>query len=740
MRDITRPANLATLPAPLVPASPEKATTEPGVKQSLMGGLDGSAAAIPVALGSVALIYARFPPNYLAYGVFATLLTLVITHFFSGLGGRPMIFSARLFEATTLAAMLDGFMLRMPAWGLQPQPRVLLALLCVVGFLAAAFCALFYLARADRFTRLIPAPVYSGFAISIAVLLLLSQSHALLTLWRGGHSALVLATICIAAIAANLAARRFLPGLPASALGLLAGAGVGLAWALGGAPVFMMMGATQALQLPFAVADFSALNAPGVDYRALAPTLFYDGLLLGLMIFINTNVASETVSQLDDRHASRWQHAAVSLSAAAGAFMGSAPLSASQQASLAAFRVAPMGRRVAWVVGAVCLATAVSGVLSVVALAAIAGVMLCDAFFMADRQALKQGWHWIRGRALQSSEKEDLSLVAAVAVSAVMFNVVVAVLIGLLFGLLLFAVRNAKKPVRYKWTGEQIHSNCARSRNEIQVLARYGRHIKVLELEGELFFGAVGSLDQSLREALYDAKTVILDWSRVRHVDSSIAMALLRWQRAASAANVFTLHAGAMLQKGNASAFLAQRLPDAILADDLDRAMEVAENALLANHGQGDVQLVTAMHEAVSLLKGLTESVRSHIEALMPQQFFRSGDVLFRAGDDSDRLLLVLQGSAGVIIRNEGGHDVRLTSVRRGGTVGEVGFLDGAPRSATVVAQADLLVAVLTRDTFESLRESQPKAVHQILVNLALDLSFRLRHTTKLAAAKSAGA
>ena len=78
--------------------------------------------------------------------------------------------------------------------------------------------------------------------------------------------------------------------------------------------------------------------------------------------------------------------------------------------------------------------------------------------------------------------------------------------------------------------------------------------------------------------------------------------------------------------------------------------------------------------------------------------------------------------------------------LRRGGVVGEVGFLDGAPRSATVVAQEGLLVAVLTRDTFNKLRESHPDAVHQILINLALDLSFRLRHTTKLAAARGAGA
>ena len=173
MRDFTRPQSLTTGPAPLVDELSAKSKQPPSIVKSFMAGLDGSAIAIPSALGSVVLVYAKFPPEYLPYGVFATLLALALTQFVSGLGGRPMLFTARLFEATALAAMLDSFMVRMPAWGMQPQPRVLLALLCVVGVVAACFCALLYLLRADRFTRLIPAPVYSGFAISIAGLLLL---------------------------------------------------------------------------------------------------------------------------------------------------------------------------------------------------------------------------------------------------------------------------------------------------------------------------------------------------------------------------------------------------------------------------------------------------------------------------------------------------------------------------------------------------------------------------------------
>lgn len=118
MRDLTSTASLTSSVAPLATDLPANIKPRSVALQSVMAGLDGSAAAISIALGRVALVYAKFPSNYLAYGVFATLLAFAITQFVSRLGGRPMIFSARLFEATTLAAMLDGFVLRMPAWGL----------------------------------------------------------------------------------------------------------------------------------------------------------------------------------------------------------------------------------------------------------------------------------------------------------------------------------------------------------------------------------------------------------------------------------------------------------------------------------------------------------------------------------------------------------------------------------------------------------------------------------------------
>jgi sulfate permease, SulP family len=310
---------------------------------------------------------------------------------------------------------------------------------------------------------------------------------------------------------------------------------------------------------------------------------------------------------------------------------------------------------------------------------------------------------------------------------------------------LMFAARNARQPVRHVWTGEQLHSNCARGARELALLVQHGQSIKVIELEAELFFGAIASLDQSLTASLVGAHTVIADWTRVRHVDSSIALAVARWMRAAKAAKVQVLHAGAGHEPdgqashygSNALEFLNQHFAQAVLLPDLDRALEIAENALIGELAGERSHQTTVMHEQIALFAGLTATQLKQMQASMRERLYQAGEVIFNAGDASDSMLVVLQGRASVMVR-AGDRIVRLTSMRRGGVLGEMGFLDRAPRSATVVAEEPLLAYVLTRDAFDDLRESWPETAYILIQNLTLNLAVRLRHTNRLALARGA--
>jgi sulfate permease, SulP family len=706
----------------------------------LSGALDGLLTTVPIALVGVSLAYATLPAHYLGMGVMVTLLCLAAVHLASAGTGRPMAYSARLFEATTLSAILTSFSRQMPSWGLQGTPEQLLAMLCIVSASAGVVCALLFLIRADRFTRLIPAPVYSGFAISIGILLIISQANVLYKLWLQGTSWAMLSSIGMVSFVVLLMTRKLRPRWPATALSIAAGALVGLAWLLAGSSVAMVMPSGQTWVLPWQVADFSFATGKDVNHRGWITSVFYNSVLLGVMLFINTTVANETIAQLDDRYASRWQQAGVSLVKALGGASGSVPIAASTQAALAAMRNGPLtGIKALWI-GLLCVPIALLGLFNWVALAAVAAVMLVEGYFMADRSAIAQGWAWLRGAELKTNQKEDLRLVGIVTFAAVFFNAVYAVFIGLLYGLILFAARNARKPVRFVWTGDQLHSNCARGRGEIAILSAHGKHIKILELEGELFFGSISSLDKQLQAAIESAHWVILDWSRVRHVDSSIALSLTRWQRLTTSKKVHTSHAGAGLQEGSALAFLQQHFPQADRYPDLDRALEAAESSIISCFGAGGDHEATQLGESLHIFRGLTESQRHQVEAAMPQRLFKAGATIFNEGDPSGHMLIVLQGTASVIVQNEAGQEMRITSMRRGGVIGEIGFLDRAPRSAKVMAQEDVVAAILSRETFDRLRDQSPQIVNQLLTNLTLDLATRLRHTNARAIACSAPA
>jgi CRP-like cAMP-binding protein len=112
--------------------------------------------------------------------------------------------------------------------------------------------------------------------------------------------------------------------------------------------------------------------------------------------------------------------------------------------------------------------------------------------------------------------------------------------------------------------------------------------------------------------------------------------------------------------------------------------------------------------------------------------------VILSAGAASDELMLILQGCASIVVDRPEGQPVRLAGVRRGAVIGEVGFLDGSPRSASVIAQEDV-VATLDRSSYDGLAQSHPALLPKLVANIAVGLAARLRHTNPVALARARG-
>lgn len=112
-----------------------------------------------------------------------------------------------------------------------------------------------------------------------------------------------------------------------------------------------------------------------------------------------------------------------------------------------------------------------------------------------------------------------------------------------------------------------------------------------------------------------------------------------------------------------------------------------------------------------SVLSRLDGQLRDDVLAAMTRLRVPAGDVVLRAGAPADALHVVVQGALRVRLTDPDADHDGDALVGRGATVGEEGLLTLAPRSATVVAHRDTVLARLDESAFDTLLRRSPRAV-----------------------------
>ena len=85
-----------------------------------------------------------------------------------------------------------------------------------------------------------------------------------------------------------------------------------------------------------------------------------------------------------------------------------------------------------------------------------------------------------------------------------------------------------------------------------------------------------------------------------------------------------------------------------------------------------------------------------------------TGDFLLHEGEESTEMYYLQSGTLSVLKR-KGDTVQQIGTIISGELVGEMSFLDKAPRSASVKALTDSILVVVPLDKLESTLESQPK-------------------------------
>lgn len=103
---------------------------------------------------------------------------------------------------------------------------------------------------------------------------------------------------------------------------------------------------------------------------------------------------------------------------------------------------------------------------------------------------------------------------------------------------------------------------------------------------------------------------------------------------------------------------------------------------------------------------------------MQQQRRYERGEVIFREGEDSDSVCRIIEGQVEVV-KEDGPQRVVLGQIGKGEYVGEMGAIEGRPRSATVWAETDVTVEWIERAEFLRRVSANSETALELIVRLS---------------------
>lgn len=146
--------------------------------------------------------------------------------------------------------------------------------------------------------------------------------------------------------------------------------------------------------------------------------------------------------------------------------------------------------------------------------------------------------------------------------------------------------------------------------------------------------------------------------------------------------------------------------------------------------GSTSADTAAEMLTAPTALLQLNHAEARTVVAYMRPSRIAEGTTFIREGDtaSTDFMLLVLDGEVTietiVVSRTA---PITVTVLGPGSLIGEMGLLDGAPRSASCIAMSDLRCAILTRDGLNQLLNDDPRTAAKLMMAISMRIAQRMR-------------
>ncbi|HSG60799.1 MAG TPA: SulP family inorganic anion transporter [Pseudomonadales bacterium] len=346
----------------------------------------------------------------------------------------------------------------------------------------------------------------------------------------------------------------------------------------------------------------------------------------------------------------------------------------------------------------------------------------------------------------------DILVTATVVIVAIVFNLVAAVGVGLALAVILFVLGMGRDPIRRQYRGSKVRSNVVRSQRAMSLLEEHGHQIVVLELQGALFFGAVNELHQRIKHLLEEgSRYFIIDFRHLTSIDSTgaeelgrlhamcrdagakIGLSFIELERRKKIVAVDNekrseTTSPRMLWVHLDANGVIHKFGDEWLFDDTESAMAHCEDLLLKHVASEALKRRHSVIANSSILAGLSRAQLHILAGFVNKERFATGELIFQQGEASDKAYFVMHGRVEIVLDIPGSSRVKRVSVLdEGNLCGEMGLLDGTPRSAGVAACGRVVCLSISRDAFAEIAEQHPDITTQLMRNITRLFAARLR-------------
>jgi len=692
------------------------------------GGLSASALVLPQAMAFGITLwspYTQDPAAAAMSGLVAAACLCVVSGLFRGTSG--------LVAAPTgpTLVLLAGAIAALSARGLKGDDLIAATLLTVA--LAGVFQILIGGLKLGHLIKFIPYPVVSGFMTGSAILMMMSQSSSILgngsnlTMAQGAWVPLATAGITMAAM---IWLPRWMKKVPSTVLGLVAGTVAFYAFSvtqLATIPTHWVVGSLPSIhELHF---GFNIEHMNNFPWLLMASS----GLALAVLASLDTLLTAVVADvSTGSRHNARFELIGQGAGHIVSAFAGGMAGAGTTGATLVAIQ---SGGRI-WVslitgISMLLLILFMVPVAAILPISVFAGIIFHVAVFgMLDKDISR----WVR----TPQARIDGMIALVVTGVTVSYDLMVAVALGVALAIIEFIRAQVQSAVvQRRWSVGERTSLRRRPKNECRCLMEHAKSIVGYDLKGTLFFGTADHLLDTMADDLKHAKYIILDMRSVGQVDLT-ALRLIE-------------HINGLMHEKGGELILAQVPKSMGLVKkeghrherlipyhantrlrtfaDSDRALEYAENQMLKDlcadceaEAKGELEL-----EKTELLSAFSTEEQDILAPFFTMKKIKAGDFLFRHDEQGSELFIILAGTVDIILPYGKKGKLRLASFGRGMTVGEIAFLEPAPRTADGKITQDGKVAIFKHNALKKLCSQHSVLGMRLLMCLGHDIGANLR-------------